>query len=161
MKEAFRLLNKSIIRVETPDINLDQDDEQEMEYQEDQDGVNGKTSVENFSKEKRTSSSYKLTLFVCMLLFSFPPIFPLTKPRNLSSLTLLLQPSCGLHLADWSVQHCSVAQMIKQLKGVTELNLVMCPNRWSRSSSWGQWSCEWDRWPFWGCEQGRSTKSFS
>jgi len=129
VKEAFRLLNKSIIRVETPDINLDQDDEQEMEYQEDQDGVNGKTSVENFSKEKRTSSSYKLTLFVCMLLFSFPPIFPLTKPRNLSSLTLLLQPSCGLHLADWSVQHCSVAQMIKQLKGVTELNLVMCPNR--------------------------------
>lgn len=129
MKEAFRLLNKSIIRVETPDINLDQDDEQEMEYQEDQDGVNGKTSVENFSKEKRTSSSYKLTLFVCMLLFSFPPIFPLTKPRNLSSLTLLLQPSCGLHLADWLVQHSSVAQMIKKLKGVTELNLVMCPNR--------------------------------
>lgn len=101
MKEAFRLLNKSIIRVETPDINLDQDDEQEMEYQEDQDGVNGKISVENFSKEKRTSSSYKLTLFVCMLLFGFPPVFLLTKPRNLSSLTLLLQPSCGLHLADW------------------------------------------------------------
>lgn len=50
MKEAFRLLNKSIIRVETPDINLDQDDEQEMEYQEDQDGVNGKISVENFSR---------------------------------------------------------------------------------------------------------------
>uniref|UniRef100_A0A8C3LZJ2 DNA replication licensing factor MCM6 n=1 Tax=Chrysolophus pictus TaxID=9089 RepID=A0A8C3LZJ2_CHRPC len=41
VKEAFRLLNKSIIRVETPDINLDQDDEQEMEYQEEQDGVNG------------------------------------------------------------------------------------------------------------------------
>ncbi|NWX20531.1 MCM6 factor, partial [Aegotheles bennettii] len=39
VKEAFRLLNKSIIRVETPDINLDQDDEQ-MEAQEDQDGVN-------------------------------------------------------------------------------------------------------------------------
>ncbi|NXK16219.1 MCM6 factor, partial [Arenaria interpres] len=40
VKEAFRLLNKSIIRVETPDINLDQDDEQQMEDQEDQDGVN-------------------------------------------------------------------------------------------------------------------------
>uniref|UniRef100_A0A8C7K8E0 DNA replication licensing factor MCM6 n=1 Tax=Oncorhynchus kisutch TaxID=8019 RepID=A0A8C7K8E0_ONCKI len=31
VKEAFRLLNKSIIRVETPDINLDQDQNQEME----------------------------------------------------------------------------------------------------------------------------------
>ncbi|NXM93732.1 MCM6 factor, partial [Sylvia borin] len=40
VKEAFRLLNKSIIRVETPDVNLDQDDEQQMEDQEDQDGVN-------------------------------------------------------------------------------------------------------------------------
>ncbi|POI36175.1 hypothetical protein CIB84_000070 [Bambusicola thoracicus] len=45
VKEAFRLLNKSIIRVETPDINLDQDDEQEMEYQEDQDGVNGEAEA--------------------------------------------------------------------------------------------------------------------
>ncbi|NWV77827.1 MCM6 factor, partial [Dasyornis broadbenti] len=40
VKEAFRLLNKSIIRVETPDINLDQDDDHQMEGQEDQDGVN-------------------------------------------------------------------------------------------------------------------------
>ncbi|NXX91057.1 MCM6 factor, partial [Centropus bengalensis] len=40
VKEAFRLLNKSIIRVETPDINLDQDDEQQMEDQEDQGGDN-------------------------------------------------------------------------------------------------------------------------
>ncbi|XP_031446610.1 DNA replication licensing factor MCM6 [Phasianus colchicus] len=45
VKEAFRLLNKSIIRVETPDINLDQDDEQEMEYQEEQDGVNGEAEA--------------------------------------------------------------------------------------------------------------------
>lgn len=37
VKEAFRLLNKSIIRVETPDINLDQD--QEME--EEEEGENG------------------------------------------------------------------------------------------------------------------------
>lgn len=34
MKEAFRLLNKSIIRVETPDINLEQDDEVEEEEEE-------------------------------------------------------------------------------------------------------------------------------
>ncbi|NXF81775.1 MCM6 factor, partial [Sclerurus mexicanus] len=40
VKEAFRLLNKSIIRVETPDINLDQDDEQQMEDQEEHGGVN-------------------------------------------------------------------------------------------------------------------------
>ncbi|NXP71725.1 MCM6 factor, partial [Ramphastos sulfuratus] len=45
VKEAFRLLNKSIIRVETPDINLDQDDEQQMEDQEDQDGVNAPAGV--------------------------------------------------------------------------------------------------------------------
>ncbi|NXB79713.1 MCM6 factor, partial [Donacobius atricapilla] len=45
VKEAFRLLNKSIIRVETPDVNLDQDDEQQMEDQEDQDGVNAPAGV--------------------------------------------------------------------------------------------------------------------
>ncbi|NWY15092.1 MCM6 factor, partial [Aphelocoma coerulescens] len=45
VKEAFRLLNKSIIRVETPDINLDQDDEQQMEDQENQDGVNAPAGV--------------------------------------------------------------------------------------------------------------------
>ncbi|XP_063174477.1 DNA replication licensing factor MCM6 [Candoia aspera] len=39
VKEAFRLLNKSIIRVETPDINLDQDEEQSVEEPEDQDGI--------------------------------------------------------------------------------------------------------------------------
>uniref|UniRef100_A0A4W5L9Y1 DNA replication licensing factor MCM6 n=1 Tax=Hucho hucho TaxID=62062 RepID=A0A4W5L9Y1_9TELE len=37
VKEAFRLLNKSIIRVETPDVNLEQD--QEME--EEEEGENG------------------------------------------------------------------------------------------------------------------------
>ncbi|KAL7386447.1 hypothetical protein ABVT39_008467 [Epinephelus coioides] len=40
VKEAFRLLNKSIIRVETPDINLEQDDdlEEEEEQQQQEDG---------------------------------------------------------------------------------------------------------------------------
>ncbi|KAM8850498.1 DNA replication licensing factor MCM6 [Spinachia spinachia] len=49
VKEAFRLLNKSIIRVETPDINLEQDDEVEEEEEQQQqeegnavpNGVNG------------------------------------------------------------------------------------------------------------------------
>uniref|UniRef100_A0A671TWD7 DNA replication licensing factor MCM6 n=1 Tax=Sparus aurata TaxID=8175 RepID=A0A671TWD7_SPAAU len=43
VKEAFRLLNKSIIRVETPDINLEQEDEMEEEEEEQQEvnGVNG------------------------------------------------------------------------------------------------------------------------
>lgn len=36
VKEAFRLLNKSIIRVETPDINLEQEDELEEEEEEQQ-----------------------------------------------------------------------------------------------------------------------------
>lgn len=39
VKEAFRLLNKSIIRVETPDINLEQDDDlEEDEQQQQEDG---------------------------------------------------------------------------------------------------------------------------
>ncbi|KAM9349621.1 DNA replication licensing factor MCM6 [Symphorus nematophorus] len=38
VKEAFRLLNKSIIRVETPDINLEQEDELEEEEQQEEDG---------------------------------------------------------------------------------------------------------------------------
>ena len=31
VKEAFRLLNKSIIRVETPDVQFDEDDEEQQE----------------------------------------------------------------------------------------------------------------------------------
>lgn len=38
VKEAFRLLNKSIIRVETPDVNLEQDDELEEEEQQQEEG---------------------------------------------------------------------------------------------------------------------------
>ena len=38
VKEAFRLLNKSIIRVETPDINFD-DDEQQQQQQDLENGV--------------------------------------------------------------------------------------------------------------------------
>uniref|UniRef100_A0A3Q2ULR1 DNA replication licensing factor MCM6 n=1 Tax=Fundulus heteroclitus TaxID=8078 RepID=A0A3Q2ULR1_FUNHE len=49
VKEAFRLLNKSIIRVETPDVNLEQEEELEEEEEEQQqddgnnvpNGVNG------------------------------------------------------------------------------------------------------------------------
>ncbi|XP_060900080.1 DNA replication licensing factor MCM6 [Labrus mixtus] len=46
VKEAFRLLNKSIIRVETPDINLEQEEELEEEQQEDGNAVtNGVTGI--------------------------------------------------------------------------------------------------------------------
>ncbi|XP_053186356.1 DNA replication licensing factor MCM6 [Scomber japonicus] len=50
VKEAFRLLNKSIIRVETPDINLEQEDELEDEEQQEEgnnvpNGVNGVNGV--------------------------------------------------------------------------------------------------------------------
>nr|XP_039319317.1 DNA replication licensing factor MCM6-like [Saimiri boliviensis boliviensis] len=41
VKEAFRLLNKSIIRVETPDVNLDQEEEVQMEVDEGAGGING------------------------------------------------------------------------------------------------------------------------
>lgn len=43
VKEAFRLLNKSIIRVETPDINLNQEDELEEEAEQQEDGKNTHT----------------------------------------------------------------------------------------------------------------------
>ena len=42
VKEAFRLLNKSIIRVETPDINLEQDDD--MEEAEDENGTRARST---------------------------------------------------------------------------------------------------------------------
>lgn len=52
VKEAFRLLNKSIIRVETPDINLEQEDQMEEEEHHEEvnvpngvDGVNGVNGI--------------------------------------------------------------------------------------------------------------------
>uniref|UniRef100_A0A673X5V9 DNA replication licensing factor MCM6 n=1 Tax=Salmo trutta TaxID=8032 RepID=A0A673X5V9_SALTR len=39
VKEAFRLLNKSIIRVETPDVNLEQDQKMEEEEEEGENGT--------------------------------------------------------------------------------------------------------------------------
>ncbi|XP_078538581.1 DNA replication licensing factor MCM6 [Lissotriton helveticus] len=48
VKEAFRLLNKSVIRVETPDVNLDQDDdEQEVPEHEAHAGINGHAGLPN------------------------------------------------------------------------------------------------------------------
>ncbi|CAL1580068.1 unnamed protein product [Knipowitschia caucasica] len=41
VKEAFRLLNKSIIRVETPDINLEQEEQMEDEEQQEANGMDG------------------------------------------------------------------------------------------------------------------------
>ena len=36
MKEAYRLLNKSIIRVEQPDVHLDEEEEEELMTEEEQ-----------------------------------------------------------------------------------------------------------------------------
>lgn len=57
MKEAFRLLNKSIIRVETPDVNLDQDEEVQMEVDESPDGINGETLVYKSFLELRVQNA--------------------------------------------------------------------------------------------------------
>ncbi|NXF01600.1 MCM6 factor, partial [Smithornis capensis] len=62
VKEAFRLLNKSIIRVETPDINLDQGDEQQMEDQEDQDGINAPAGVNGHSEDVNKDAAPKASL---------------------------------------------------------------------------------------------------
>ncbi|KAM9720151.1 DNA replication licensing factor MCM6 [Menidia menidia] len=45
VKEAFRLLNKSIIRVETPDVNLEQEDELEEEEPPQEEGDNAPNGV--------------------------------------------------------------------------------------------------------------------
>lgn len=52
MKEAFRLLNKSIIRVETPDINLEQEDE--MEEEEQQEGTDKSTHRDKMIHSRST-----------------------------------------------------------------------------------------------------------
>ncbi|XP_020376820.1 DNA replication licensing factor MCM6-like [Rhincodon typus] len=67
VKEAFRLLNKSIIRVETPDVNFDQDDEgrEEME-QEIHDGTsdipNGINGVNGHSEDSIKEDVPKLSM---------------------------------------------------------------------------------------------------
>ncbi|XP_029931351.1 DNA replication licensing factor MCM6 [Myripristis murdjan] len=45
VKEAFRLLNKSIIRVETPDVNLEQDELEEEEEEDGNDVPNGENGI--------------------------------------------------------------------------------------------------------------------
>uniref|UniRef100_A0A4W4H8G2 DNA replication licensing factor MCM6 n=1 Tax=Electrophorus electricus TaxID=8005 RepID=A0A4W4H8G2_ELEEL len=69
VKEAFRLLNKSIIRVETPDVNLDQEEDEALEEEEDNqtnghdvpnghehaDGVNGVNGISSDSRSAKPS----------------------------------------------------------------------------------------------------------
>ncbi|XP_034039656.1 DNA replication licensing factor MCM6 [Thalassophryne amazonica] len=73
VKEAFRLLNKSIIRVETPDVNLEQQDELEEEQQEEEghnipngvngiDGINGHVDGLNDHAEPSSQSKPSLRL---------------------------------------------------------------------------------------------------
>lgn len=54
VKEAFRLLNKSIIRVETPDINLEQEDEMEEEEEEQQEGTDKSTHRDKMIHSRST-----------------------------------------------------------------------------------------------------------
>lgn len=78
VKEAFRLLNKSIIRVETPDINLEQEDQMEEEEQHEEgnvpngvngvnginghvDGVNGHVNGVNGHSESQPKPSLRLS----------------------------------------------------------------------------------------------------
>ncbi|XP_036822281.1 DNA replication licensing factor MCM6 [Oncorhynchus mykiss] len=61
VKEAFRLLNKSIVRVETPDVNLDQDQEMEEEEGENgrdvPNGVNGVNGLVNEHADRMNGHS--------------------------------------------------------------------------------------------------------
>lgn len=43
MKEAFRLLNKSIIRVEQPDVHLEEEEEEDKKEEMDVEGITGNT----------------------------------------------------------------------------------------------------------------------
>lgn len=40
VKEAFRLLNKSIIRVEQPDVHLEEEEEEDKQEEMDVEGIN-------------------------------------------------------------------------------------------------------------------------
>uniref|UniRef100_A0A8D3CHK9 DNA replication licensing factor MCM6 n=1 Tax=Scophthalmus maximus TaxID=52904 RepID=A0A8D3CHK9_SCOMX len=63
VKEAFRLLNKSIIRVETPDINLEQEEELEEEEEEQQEEGTAKPSLRlSFPEYRRISNLLVLHL---------------------------------------------------------------------------------------------------
>ncbi|XP_020623054.1 zygotic DNA replication licensing factor mcm6-A-like [Orbicella faveolata] len=71
VKEAFRLLNKSIIRVETPDVQFDDDDEEEPQEDMDVDAesdthpsgmVNGHTDTDTTKTDSDQKSKSKLRL---------------------------------------------------------------------------------------------------
>lgn len=57
VKEAFRLLNKSIIRVETPDVNLEQEDELEEEEEQQQEEGKDKSSYRAAHQSSSSSTS--------------------------------------------------------------------------------------------------------
>nr|DBA24754.1 TPA: hypothetical protein GDO54_012366 [Pyxicephalus adspersus] len=62
VKEAFRLLNKSIIRVDTPDVSFDQaEDENPMEAEKETPDINSKEAIETnqdeANKEKSTTTA--------------------------------------------------------------------------------------------------------
>ncbi|KAJ0041676.1 hypothetical protein NL108_008579, partial [Boleophthalmus pectinirostris] len=66
VKEAFRLLNKSIIRVETPDINLEHEEQMEEEEQHEEvnghiNGVNGHVNGVNGHSDSQLKPSLRLS----------------------------------------------------------------------------------------------------
>lgn len=48
VKEAFRLLNKSIIRVEQPDVHLEEEEEQDKQEEMDVEGITGNTMYKHW-----------------------------------------------------------------------------------------------------------------
>lgn len=75
VKEAFRLLNKSIIRVETPDINLEQEEEMEEEQQNEEGTATQQTvfhAIYLLSAIKNWSSLLKLFFFFFSLADNIP-----------------------------------------------------------------------------------------
>jgi hypothetical protein len=73
VKEAYRLLNKSIIRVEQPDIHLDEEEEQLADEPMDLDGDNGNAP--------RAES--EAVNGMCMYAYCFP----ISRVRTLSPIT--------------------------------------------------------------------------
>uniref|UniRef100_A0A4W5L9J7 DNA replication licensing factor MCM6 n=1 Tax=Hucho hucho TaxID=62062 RepID=A0A4W5L9J7_9TELE len=87
VKEAFRLLNKSIIRVETPDVNLEQD--QEME--EEEEGENGTHTHTHTSTTAALLQIFTCTETALSLCSGSKPPLRLTFPeyRRISNLLVL------------------------------------------------------------------------
>lgn len=131
VKEAFRLLNKSIIRVETPDINLDQEEEDAME-EEDEHQENGKEIPANHRQSELNCSDTNWC--ICIKKFSF------SRPWR-------AQWPCGRSCewtGEWSRAHQRGQRWKPQWQNISAsilrwVQAHLQPHRAAPAACWGRW----------------------